>query len=305
MRKKHILVVFFLFLFFCLFITGVSADLGNVNRYSGSSGSSGGYSGGYSGGSSSSAGGIGHFPIFFGSVHNGNGSGGFLQFLIIGAIIIFVVMMITKYSKAAPDTNFYRRPSAMPDTSDKTADLSAKIAQTDPNFSAEQFLTYVKETYIALQTAWMEKNLDKVQLLESEELFHQHKMQLEEFINLGRKNMMERIAINNAYLTDYSRDETSEHLKVFLSAVMRDYIIDEKSGAVIAGNKDVDTHMNYILTFTRSADAITKGDSGIKTMACPNCGAPTEITSSGKCTYCGSLITSGKYSWVMSNIQSA
>ena len=38
-------------------------------------------------------------------------------------------------------------------------------------------------------------------------------------------------------------------------------------------------------------------------MNCPNCGAPTQITSAGKCEYCGSVITTGEYSWVLSNLE--
>jgi len=32
---------------------------------------------------------------------------------------------------------------------------------------------------------------------------------------------------------------------------------------------------------------------------CPNCGAPLEISSSGQCGYCNSVVTTGQYSWVL------
>ena len=34
---------------------------------------------------------------------------------------------------------------------------------------------------------------------------------------------------------------------------------------------------------------------------CPNCGAPLEISSTGTCEYCGSTVTTGLYSWVLSD----
>ena len=37
---------------------------------------------------------------------------------------------------------------------------------------------------------------------------------------------------------------------------------------------------------------------------CPNCGAPTEITSSGQCPYCGSVVTNGEHDWVLTDIHS-
>lgn len=60
----------------------------------------------------------------------------------------------------------------------------------------------------------------------------------------------------------------------------------------------------YKLTFERKTGVLTKpGELKIDTINCPNCGASTEIISSGKCEYCGSIITSGKYAWVLSGIQ--
>ena len=38
-------------------------------------------------------------------------------------------------------------------------------------------------------------------------------------------------------------------------------------------------------------------------MNCPNCGAPTNITSSGKCSYCGSVITTKDYGWVLAGLE--
>ena len=34
---------------------------------------------------------------------------------------------------------------------------------------------------------------------------------------------------------------------------------------------------------------------------CPNCGAPTEVTSAGQCEFCKSIITSGDYGWVLNH----
>ena len=39
------------------------------------------------------------------------------------------------------------------------------------------------------------------------------------------------------------------------------------------------------------------------TISCPNCGAPTKITSSGKCEYCGSIITTGEHGWVLDKLE--
>ena len=85
---------------------------------------------------------------------------------------------------------------------------------------------------------------------------------------------------------------------------MRDYVIEDSSKKVIQGNPDVDMHMTYRLTFIRKAGVKTKeGTNSKSTTNCPNCGAPTKVTSSGQCEYCGSVITTGEHDWVLSNLE--
>ena len=63
--------------------------------------------------------------------------------------------------------------------------------------------------------------------------------------------------------------------------------------------------MKYLMTFNRKKGVLTKaGTSNKSTTNCPNCGAPTEITSSGQCEYCDSVITTGEHDWVLSDIHS-
>lgn len=85
---------------------------------------------------------------------------------------------------------------------------------------------------------------------------------------------------------------------------MVDYIIDEKTKKVLKGDPNKDCFMQYILTFTRKTGVLTEpAKSNSSTVSCPHCGAPTQITSSGKCEYCGFIITTGEYDWVLLNIE--
>jgi hypothetical protein len=56
------------------------------------------------------------------------------------------------------------------------------------------------------------------------------------------------------------------------------------------------------MKFMRSVGVLTKERAeGLTDYSCPNCGAPLEFTSSAKCAYCGSIVTTGQYSWVLSD----
>lgn len=119
----------------------------------------------------------------------------------------------------------------------------------------------------------------------------------------GCINVMERINVNEAYLQKYRRNPDYEYMTVYMAVRMVDYIIDEHTRDVLKGDPNTDCFMKYLLTFTRKTGVLTDpARSNVSTTNCPNCGAPTEITSAGQCEYCGSVITTGEYDWVLQDM---
>jgi len=85
--------------------------------------------------------------------------------------------------------------------------------------------------------------------------------------------------------------------------VMRDYVIDDTTKKVLESDPNRDWYMKYEMVFNRKAGLKTDpGKKGNSITNCPNCGAPTEVTSSGQCAYCGSVITNGEHDWVLTDI---
>ncbi len=269
-------------------------DVGNFNNYGGSGGSWSGGSG-WSGGSSSTG------AFFLGSLM---GSGGGVGTVVV--IIILVVIFMSSARRRGRGNGGGIRDfgnSAMPYVKDNTDIIMSAIVPIDPLFDKDKFLGWTKEVFITLQTAWMERDWSKIRPFEKEELYRQHEIQLQEYINAGRINMIERINVNQAYLHKYERNAEYEYLTIDMQVRMVDYIIDEHTKAVLKGNPNEDSFMQYLLTFTRKTGVKTDpATSNNSVVACPHCGAPTEITSAGKCEYCGFIVTTGDYDWVLSNI---
>ncbi len=117
----------------------------------------------------------------------------------------------------------------MPQIMDHTSEIEQAIFKIDPMFDKEKFIAWSKEVYVTLQQAWMERDWSKIRPFEKEELFAQHQKLLQEYIDQGRINMMERINVNQAFLQKYERNSQYEFLTVYMQVRMRDYIIDEKT----------------------------------------------------------------------------
>ena len=185
-----------------------------------------------------------------------------------------------------------------------TEQITEFIKQNDKNFDTEQFLLWAKNIFITIQTAWAQRDWEKIRTIEKEELFEQHNTQLQEYIRLGRINIMENINVIDAYLHKLVIDENFENLTVSLRATMNDYIINEKNGKVLMGNKNEVFDTIYQMTFTRRKGIKTNLINGLIVNVCPHCGATVESASAGVCQYCGSVVHSGEFNWVLSNLES-
>lgn len=277
-------------------------DAGNYNDYGG--GDSGWSSGGSDWGSSWDDDDWGDWD----SDYTGSG-GGFYFFggnasaIVVVLVIVLLISVSALKNKSSRGRGGSSYRGAVPQVLDHTQEIERAILAVDPLFHKEKFLAWSKEVYVTLQQAWMERDWSKIRPFEQEELFAQHQKLLQEYLDQGRINVMERINVNQAFLQKYERDPQYEYLTVYLQARMRDYIIDEKTRQVLMGNPNADCYMQYLMKFTRKNGVKTDPAAASNIIACPHCGAPTQITSAGKCEYCGFIVTTGDYDWVLCDMQ--
>ncbi len=304
---KKILFIFLLVFSVMAFPIASDADLGNFNNYSSDSGgySGGGYSGSYGGG----YGGYGGYGGGIRVVPSGDSDSSIMEFVqALIVVIIFAAIIISnaKRNKNKNNGNSGKtvRQGYNVIVPDHTEEIVAEIHKADPDFSYEKFIGWVKEVFVTLQNAWSNRDFEKCRPFEKEELYAQHTSQIQEYKDKGWINRLDRLNVNQSYLFKYTKDSEYEYLTVYIQSRMSDYIIDEKTGNVIKGSPDAEYEMKYLYTFIRKNGVKTDpAKSNNSVVACPHCGAPTQITSAGKCEYCGFIVTTGEYDWVLSNIE--
>ena len=234
----------------------------------------------------------------------------FIQSPVLGLIAVVVIIIAYRImKKKSNDTSYINKNVNQQAESDVTIDQSPMVAgqiqAIDPDFSADKFIGFAREVFMKIQEAWTTKNWKPIRPFESETLFNQHKQQLDEYIRMGKTNVVEKIGIKHCSLHSFSQDGDKEVLTVWLNAVMRDYVIEDATKKVLESDPNRDWYMKYVMVFNRKAGLKTQpGKKGNSITNCPNCGAPTEVTSSGQCTYCGTVITNGEHDWVLTDIHS-
>ena len=225
-------------------------------------------------------------------------------------VILIVIILISRRTakKQASNPDYINRGVQQEIENDTTLDfttsVAAQIQAIDPAFSSDKFIGFAREVFMKIQEAWTSKDWKPIRPFESETLFNQHKQQLDEYIRLGKTNVVEKIGIKHCSLHAFRQDGDKEVLTVWLNAVMRDYVIDDETKKVLESDPNRDWYMKYEMVFNRKAGLKTDpGKKGNSITNCPNCGAPTEVTSAGQCAYCGSVITNGEHDWVLTDIR--
>ena len=194
----------------------------------------------------------------------------FIQSPVLGLIVVVIIIIayriMKKKSNNTDAINQRVNQQASNDfVFDNSSTVAAQIQNIDPNFSSDKFID----------------------------------------IRLKKTNVVEKITIKHCSLHSFRQDGDKEVLTVFLNAMMRDYVIDDETKKVLESDPNRDWYMKYEMVFNRKAGVKTDpGKKGNTITNCPNCGAPTEITSSGQCAYCGSVITNGEHDWVLTDIHS-
>lgn len=183
-----------------------------------------------------------------------------------------------------------------------TADLTV-LKASDPDFSEDQFMSFVNNMFLQLQEAWQEKDWKKVRPFESDELFNTHNKQLKEYIDNGTTNVIDEVGILRTFISGYRESGDKEILEVYLKCRMKDYIIDDDNKKVIEGDPDDEITMEYLLTMARKKGVKTKVTEHTSVNRCPNCGASISINASGECEYCDSVVSNGDFDWVLTKYE--
>ncbi len=186
--------------------------------------------------------------------------------------------------------------------------LAQKLAQfktQHPAFSEAEFSQQARQIFITLQEAWTNQKWELARPLETDHLFQNHLYWINLYKRQKVRNVLKDINISKVQLAKVQKDAYFDAITVRIFASMIDYTATE-TGKVLGGNTSKPRPFSEYWTFIRRSGLVKKEQANewdFNTKNCPNCGNSLNIGMSGKCEYCGSKITTGEFSWVVSQIQ--
>ena len=104
-------------------------------------------------------------------------------------------------------------------------------------------------------------------------------------------------------LLGWKQEDGNDIMIAKLQTRIVDYVVDDATGNVIRGSNTAEKFMTYEWNLIRTSGRQTSKISGENASNCPNCGAPINLNKSAKCEYCGSIIETDDFDWVLSGIK--
>jgi DNA-directed RNA polymerase subunit RPC12/RpoP len=182
-------------------------------------------------------------------------------------------------------------------------DLAARRAALladDPAATDEALAARLALLYGELNAAWNSLDLTKARPFVSDSLFDYLQYWIEAYRAQGLRNVTQGVHMMRSEIVKVVRDRYYDAVTFRVWGSGPDYTIDAKSGQVVGGDPRRDRAYTEYWTLIRGAGARGK-PSTEKT--CPNCGAPLAINMAGECEHCGAKVTSGRFDWVLSEIE--
>lgn len=246
------------------------------------------------GGSSSSSGG-------------GDGLGGLIIYLILAIpfpyniIVVAIVVAIAIYlrKKQKQKTILNQMPTG---ETPKQARGYDNFLLHNPDFKEEEFKNNVKESFIALQYAWQEKDMSKVRHYISDGMYQRLNTQFKMMDILGQKNTIDKLNVKNVYIDKIESDGLFDTIHVAVYASIVDRFISDKYSKLNSGGSE--EFVEY-LSYTKKRGKETKDL--FHSTTCPNCGGelPKKASDACKCEFCGTVMNSPEYGWILAEITQA
>jgi predicted lipid-binding transport protein (Tim44 family) len=235
----------------------------------------------------------------YGAVGGGlGGSGiGLFELILIGAIVYFGIKYLRRRREGAASDAYYsgasdREPGsysqttyqafAGPSSSQSGAWQQPQlpigevergfeeIRRLDPGFSEETFKETAEDLFFRIQAAWINRSLEGVERLLTPEMSQYFQQEFTRMKREGRINRLENIAVRKVEPSEVWQEEGLDYITVLFTANLLDYVTDDKTGAVIEGDKLNPVKFQEFWTFSRRSGSAQWQLTGINQIGEPS-----------------------------------
>ena len=266
------------------------------------------------------------------SSYRGGGGGDMSPGVIVAVVVIVIIILIIRavaagsdsgdsdgsssyedsyeYRNSVDDEDFSpsrvrtRSPSrsVQPEEYRNLKDMD-RYADIDPSFSASKLKQKLSNLYIQMQQCWQDKDIESLRPYFTDAYYSQLDRQLDAYRRKGITNYVERPVVLSISLDGFCQEEGEDHIYATVKTRIVDYKLDDATGKLVSGSKSKEKFMTYRYHLTRPTGQRSDTADGVRSVSCPNCGAPLSINESATCPSCGSVVTVDAHEFVIAQIE--
>lgn len=125
------------------------------------------------------------------------------------------------------------------------------IERTDPSFSVEQFKETVQDMFFRIQAGWMNRTLDGIGNMLTKEMSDYFNNEFRVMQEQHRINRLENIAVRKVEPAEAWQEMGKDYVTVLFTANLLDYVVDDKTGELVQGDKLNPVKFEEFWTFSR------------------------------------------------------
>lgn len=183
---------------------------------------------------------------------------------------------------------------------DGCAERLAALLRDDPALTLEGLGARFGLIFAELQKGWAAQELRGVRPFVSASLYDHLGYWVEAYRRQGLRNQVDAAAIVQTEVVRVVRDAHYDALTLRLWGTGCDSTTRAATGEVVGGSRTQPRPYSEYWTLVRGASVrgAPRADG-----RCPSCGAAVRVSMEGNCEYCGVLVASGDFDWVLSQIE--
>lgn len=130
-----------------------------------------------------------------------------------------------------------------------------KMADADPSFSEEAFLSMAKENFLRFQQAWSARDLAPVRELMDDEIYAEVERDVEGLRREGKVNRLDSVEIGRAEIVEAWSEEGYDFITARYEASLFDYVVREGTEEVLEGSRTEPARFSERWTWVRKRGA--------------------------------------------------
>ncbi len=214
-------------------------------------------------------------------------------------LVVYVMYKQSTNAKGAYQGHVIRKAVVHQNRSTFNRQLN-QLQSSEPDFDQFEFINRVKASFITLQTAWTQGDLNTIRNYVTDSTFERFFILNQMYKDNGIIDVMKDVKVLESEIISIKSDQHYDTIQVKILASAVNYFTD-RGGRRVTGSTTAEEFVE-LWSFLRKRGVKSLSSKGLMSGFCPNCGTPLRLNDKAECESCSALVSSGQYDWVLAEI---